>query len=58
MYIFGKKPIQVDTCVESVVQNLPANTPLTIRHDVAYAHATGTYVFLSLGVGANISQTP
>lgn len=41
MYIFGKKPINIDDCLEKLLSMVsePQDCVFVVRHDVAYAHA-------------------
>jgi diphthamide biosynthesis protein 2 len=57
IYVFGKKPIDVDDCVSSLVDVInPTNSPpgdeqtsegstVSLGHDVAYTHVAGNNNF-------------
>ncbi|KIY69086.1 diphthamide biosynthesis protein [Cylindrobasidium torrendii FP15055 ss-10] len=43
MYVFGRKPLDVDACIASVTRTLPPDIKdLTLRLDVAYSHLAGS----------------
>lgn len=52
LYVFGKKPIDVDNCVTSLLDTFSSNSSLSrrktiiMRHDVAYTHQAGKAVAL------------
>ena len=48
IYVFGKKPLDIDRCVEALASEFESNsqkdstTVILLRHDVVYTHHAGT----------------
>ncbi len=47
MYVFGKKPIDLDDCIEKLANMVSESQDrvFVVRHDVAYTHASGKILY-------------